>query len=209
MTWGPPSTTDRTAIRRVCVFCGSSAGRDPAYRDLTEALARTLAGQGIGIVYGGGRVGLMGALADAALGAGGEVIGVMPQALIDREIGHRGLTDLRVVGSMHERKALMAELADGFVALPGGVGTLEELFEVWTWAQLGLHTKPCGVLDADGFYAPLVSFLDHLVETGFVRPAHRAMLVAARSPEELLAAFAAYRAPTVGKWLEAPAAHLD
>jgi uncharacterized protein (TIGR00730 family) len=203
------SRTDRAAIRRVCVFCGSSPGHDPAHRRLTETLARTLAGQGIGIVYGGGRVGLMGALADAALAAGGEVIGVIPQALIDREIGHRGLTDLRVVGSMHERKALMAQLADGFAALPGGVGTLEELFEVWTWAQLGLHTKPCGVLDADGFYAPLVTFLDHLVETGFVRSAHRAMLIAAHSPEELLAAFAAYRAPAVGKWLEAPAAHLD
>ena len=179
------------------------------YRRLAEGLARTLAGRGVGIVYGGGRVGLMGVLADAALAAGGEVIGVIPQALIDREIGHRGLTELRIVGSMHERKALMAELADGFVALPGGIGTLEELFEVWTWAQLGLHAKPCGVLDADGFYAPLVGFLDHLVETGFVRPAHRAMLLAAQSPEALLEAFSAYRAPRVGKWVEAPAAHLD
>jgi uncharacterized protein (TIGR00730 family) len=200
---------DLGAIRRLCVFCGSNVGRDPAYVRLAEALGATLAKRGIGIVYGGGRVGLMGALADAALVAGGEVIGVMPQALIDREIGHRGLTQLRIVGSMHERKALMAELADGFVALPGGVGTLEELFEVWTWAQLGLHTRPCGVLDSDGFYAPLVAFLDHLVETGFVRPEHRAMLLSARSPEELLAAFAAYRAPRVGKWVEAPAAHLD
>ena len=197
------------SIRRLCVFCGSNVGRDPAYRRLAEELGASLAARGIGIVYGGGRVGLMGALADAALAAGGEVIGVMPQSLIDREIGHRGLSQLRVVGSMHERKAQMAELADGFVALPGGVGTLEELFEVWTWAQLGLHTRPCGVLDADGFYAPLVAFLDHLVDTGFVHPAHRAMLVSARTPEELLGAFAAYRAPSVGKWLEAPAAHLD
>jgi uncharacterized protein (TIGR00730 family) len=196
-------------LRRLCVFCGSNAGREPGYRRLAEGLARTLAGRGIGIVYGGGRVGLMGVLADAALAAGGDVIGVIPQALIDREIGHRGLTELRVVNSMHERKALMAELADGFVALPGGIGTLEELFEVWTWAQLGLHAKPCGVLDADGFYAPLVAFLDHLVDTGFVRPAHRAMLLSAPSPEALLAAFAAYRAPRVGKWVEAPAAHLD
>jgi uncharacterized protein (TIGR00730 family) len=203
------SVIDHLPIRRLCVFCGSSAGRDPAYRRLAEALARTLAERGIGIVYGGGRVGLMGALADAALAAGGEVIGVIPQALIDREIGHGGLTELRVVGSMHERKALMAELADGFVALPGGIGTLEELFEVWTWAQLGLHAKPCGLLDADGFYAPLVGFLDHLVDTDFVRPAHRAMLVAAGSPEELLAAFAGYRAPRVGKWVEVPAANLD
>jgi uncharacterized protein (TIGR00730 family) len=196
-------------IRRLCVFCGSSAGREPGHRQLAEALARALAERGIGIVYGGARVGLMGALADAALAAGGEVIGVIPRALIEREIGHTGLTELRIVESMHERKALMAELADGFVALPGGVGTLEELFEVWTWAQLGLHGKPCALLDADGFYAPLVAFLDHQVVAGFVRAAHRAMLVTAHSPEELLTAFAAYRPPRVGKWLEAPAAHLD
>jgi uncharacterized protein (TIGR00730 family) len=196
-------------IRRLCVFCGSSAGRERGYRRLAESLARALAERGIGIVYGGARVGLMGALADAALAAGGEVIGVIPQALIDREIGHRGLTELRIVDSMHERKALMAELADGFVALPGGVGTLEELFEVWTWAQLGLHAKPCGLLDTDGFYGPLVAFLDHQVDAGFVREAHRAMLLTVHSPEELLTAFAAYRPPRVGKWLEAPAAHLD
>lgn len=195
------SGRDGGSLRRLCVFCGSSTGREPAYPRLAEALARTLAGQGIGIVYGGGRVGLMGVLADAALAAGGEVIGVIPQALIAREIGHRGLTELRVVGSMHERKALMAELADGFVALPGGIGTLEELFEVWTWAQLGLHAKPCGLLDAGGFYAPLVAFLDHLVAAGFVRPAHRAMLHVAGSPEALLDAFAAYQPPRVGKWV--------
>src|SRR5512147_990475 len=196
-------------MQRLCVFCGSSPGARPSYRAAAEELGRFLASEKIGIVYGGGRVGLMGVLADAALAAGGEVIGVIPQALIAREIGHRGLTELRVVGSMHERKALMAELADGFVALPGGIGTLEELFEVWTWAQLGLHAKPCGVLDADGFYGPLVAFLDHLVETGFVRPAHRAMLLSARSPEALLEAFAVYRPAQVGKWVEAPAAHLD
>lgn len=190
-----------SALRRVCVFCGSSTGRNPAYRCLAEALGRTLAGRGLGVVYGGGRVGLMGALADAALGAGGEVIGVIPQALMDREIGHRGLSELRIVGSMHERKALMAELADGFVALPGGIGTLEELFEMWTWAQLGLHRKPCGLLDADGFFRPLVGFLDHLVLTGFVQPTHRGMLHTAESPEALLAAFAAYQAPLVAKWV--------
>jgi uncharacterized protein (TIGR00730 family) len=188
-------------LRRVCVFCGSSSGREPAYRRLAERLGRALAASRVGVVYGGGRVGLMGALADAALAAGAEVIGVIPQALLDREIGHRGLTELRVVASMHERKALMAELADGFVALPGGIGTLEELFEVWTWAQLGLHAKPCGLLDADGFFAPLVEFLDHLVRTGFVHPQHRAMLVAADSPEALLAAFAAYHPPLVAKWV--------
>jgi uncharacterized protein (TIGR00730 family) len=195
--------------RRLCVFCGSSAGREPAYRHLAESLARALAERGIGIVYGGARVGLMGALADAAVAAGGEVIGVIPQALVEREIAHRGLTELRIVASMHERKALMAELADGFVALPGGIGTLEELFEVWTWAQLGLHAKPCALLDTDGFYGPLAAFLDHLVDAGFVREAHRAMLLTAHSPEELLRAFAAYRPPRVGKWQEAPVAHLD
>ncbi len=196
-------------IRRLCVFCGSSVGREAGYRQLAEALARTLAGRGIGIVYGGAWVGLMGALADAALAAGGEVIGVIPRALIEREIGHEGLTELRIVDSMHERKALMAELADGFVALPGGVGTLEELFEIWTWAQLGLHAKPCALLDTNGFFDPLVAFLDHLVDTGFVRAAHRASLLTVHSPEELLAAFEAYRPPRVAKWLEAPAAHLD
>jgi uncharacterized protein (TIGR00730 family) len=189
-------------MRRLCVFCGSNPGNAPAYRSLAAQLGHTLARRGIGLVYGGGQVGLMGALADATLEAGGEVIGVIPQALLDREIGHRGLTELRIVGSMHERKALMAELADGFVALPGGIGTLEELFEVWTWAQLGLHAKPCGLLDVDRFFAPLISFLDHLVATGFVSPVHRAMLVTAATPDELLSGFASYRAPRVGKWVE-------
>jgi len=163
----------------VCVFCGSSTGRNPSYRRLADRLGRTLAQRGLGVVYGGGRVGLMGALADGALAAGGEVIGVIPQALMDREIGHRGLTELRIVGSMHERKAVMAELADGFIALPGGIGTLEELFEVWTWAQLGLHGKPCGLLDSDGFFGPLVEFLDHLVLTGFVQPQYRGLFTVA------------------------------
>jgi uncharacterized protein (TIGR00730 family) len=188
-------------LHRLCVFCGSNPGHDPAYRALAVEFGQALARRGLGLVYGGGRVGLMGALADAALAAGGEVIGVIPQSLWDREIGHQGLTELRVVGSMHERKAVMAELADGFVALPGGAGTLEELFEMWTWAQLGLHRKPCGLLDAGGFFDPLLVFLDHLVTTGFVRPAHRAMLVTAASPEELLARFEAYEPPQVAKWI--------
>jgi uncharacterized protein (TIGR00730 family) len=193
----------------VCVFCGSSPGAHPDYEAAARDLGAALARAGERVVYGGASVGLMGALADAALAAGGEVIGVIPRALIEREIGHPGLTELRIVESMHERKALMADLADGFVALPGGVGTLEELFEVWTWAQLGLHGKPCALLDTDGFYAPLVAFLDHQVDAGFVRAPHRAMLVTAHSPEELLTAFAAYSPPRVEKWLEAPAAHLD
>jgi len=186
-------------MQRLCVFCGSSTGHDPAYAAFAAEVGRVLAGRGIGIVYGGGRVGLMGRLADAALAAGGEVIGVIPQALLDREVGHRGLTQLRVVDSMHSRKALMSELSNGFVALPGGVGTLEELFEVWTWAQLGIHSKPCGLLDVDGFFAPLVGFLDGLVEKGFIHPKYRAILAVASTPQELLERFAAYE-PPAEKW---------
>ena len=189
-------------MRRVCVYAGSNPGSDPAYADAARALARLLAERSIGLVYGGGKVGLMGVLADAALAAGGEVIGVMPQALVDREIGHRGLTELRVVGSMHDRKALMADLSDAFVAVPGGIGTLEELIEVYTWSQLGIHTKPCGVLNVRGYYDALAAFLDHAVEEGFLRPQHRAVLTVAADPAELLERLADYDPPTVGKWLE-------
>jgi uncharacterized protein (TIGR00730 family) len=159
---------------RLCVFCGSSSGSSPIYVDQAKALGTALAQSGIDLVYGGASVGLMGAVADATLAAGGNVIGVMPQALVDKEISHKGLTDLRIVGSMHERKALMAELADGFIALPGGLGTFEELFEVWTWAQLGYHRKPCALLNVDGFYDKLSGFLDDVVTRGFVKPSHRA-----------------------------------
>jgi uncharacterized protein (TIGR00730 family) len=193
-------------MKRLCLFCGSSPGHDPAYGELAAQLGRTLAQRGIGVVYGGGRIGLMGVLADATLAAGGEVIGVIPKPLLDREHGHRGLTHLRVVGSMHERKALMVELADGFVALPGGFGTLEELFEVWTWAQVGMHRKPCGLLDVGGFYTPLVGFLDHVVASGFVNSTTRAMLMVAASPDELLARLLAYEAPDVAKWVTPPQA---
>src|SRR3954447_23914296 len=179
-------------MERLCVFCGSSPGHDPAYAAAAAQAGRVLAQRGIGLVYGGGRVGLMGTLADAALSAGGEVIGVIPQALLERELGHRGLTELRVVDSMHARKALMSELAKGFIALPGGIGTLEELFEVWSWAQLGLHRKPCGLLNVNGFFAPLVDFVDRQVEAGFVHPTYRAILSVASTPQELLARFAAY-----------------
>lgn len=188
-------------MKRLCVFCGSSPGHDPAFAALAAQLGRTLAQRRIGVVYGGGRVGLMGVLADAALAAGGEVIGVIPKALMDREHGHGALTQLRVVDSMHERKALMAELSDGFVALPGGIGTLEELFEVWTWAQLGIHRKPCGLLDVKDFFVPLVGFLDQVVDTGFLGATPRAMLTVSTSPDELLARFAAYEAPAVTTWV--------
>jgi uncharacterized protein (TIGR00730 family) len=189
-------------VRRVCVYAGSNPGADPAYAEAARAFAGVLAARGIGLVYGGGHVGLMGVLADTALAAGGEVIGVMPQGLVDREIAHTGLTELRVVGSMHERKALMAELADAFVAVPGGIGTLEELIEVYTWSQLGLHAKACGVLNVAGYYDHLAAFLDHAVDQGFLRPQHRAVLTVAEDPAELLDRLAAYEPPTVGKWVE-------
>ncbi|MBJ6127288.1 TIGR00730 family Rossman fold protein [Microvirga splendida] len=188
---------------RLCVFCGSNAGQDPVYLDMARALGETLALNGIGLVYGGASVGLMGAVADAALARGGDVIGVMPQALVDKEIAHRSLSDLRVVGSMHERKALMAELADGFIAMPGGLGTFEELFEVWTWAQLGYHRKPCALLNAGGFYDKLTDFLDDVVERGFVKPIHRAMLIVESDPAALIQAIRAYEPPKVDKWIKA------
>ena len=189
-------------LRRVCVFCGSSPGARPAYRAAAEELGRLLAARGLGLVYGGGNVGLMGVLADAALAAGGEVIGVIPRALVDLEVAHTGLRDLRIVDSMHERKAAMAELAGAFVALPGGIGTLEELFEVWTWAQLGLHAKPCALLDVAGYYAPLVAFLEHAVAARFLRPVHRAMLTVTADPQALLDHLAAYSPPVVAKWID-------
>ena len=189
-------------MRRICVFCGSNPGRLPAYREAATRLGRLLAMRRIGVVYGGASVGLMGTVADAALAAGGEVIGVIPRALMDRELGHRKLTALHVVESMHARKRMMADLSDAFVALPGGAGTLEEICEIWTWAQLGDHEKPCGLLNVAGFYDKLVAFLDHATTEGFMRAEHRGMLTAANTGEALLAAFASYRAPRVQKWFE-------
>ena len=186
---------------RLCVFSGSNPGRSPGYVKSAVRLGETLAAAGIGIVYGGASVGLMGALADAALARGGEVIGVIPRGLFEREVAHTGLKDLRVVDSMHQRKALMAELADGFIALPGGIGTLEELFEVWTWAQLGIHRKPCGLFNVDGFYDGLTAFLDHVAAEQFVRPAHCRMLIVERDAEALVAALRDYEPPQVSKWI--------
>jgi len=187
---------------RLCVFCGSSFGSRPVYRAEAEAFGRLLALRGIELVYGGAHAGLMGALADAVLAAGGKVVGVIPEALMRRELAHLGLTDLRIVGSMHERKALMASLSDGFVALPGGIGTLEELFEVWTWSQLGLHQKPCALLDVDGFYGGLSAFLDHVVAQGFLNPKQRAALLVEAEPEALLERMASYRAEPVTRWID-------
>ena len=190
------------ALSSVCVFCGSNGGADPAYLAAAEAVGTGLARRGIRIVYGGGRVGLMGALADSARAAGGEVVGVMPQALVDREIGHTGIDDLRVVDTMHERKALMVELSDAFVALPGGIGTLEELFEVYTWAQLGIHAKPLALLDVAGYYEPLAAFLDHAVAQRFLRAETRGMLAVADSIEGVLETFERWRPPAMHKWID-------
>lgn len=184
---------------RICVFGGSSSGRKPSHVAAARELGRTLARRGIGLVNGGGHVGIMGAMADGALEAGGEAIGVIPRALMDRELGHKGMTDLRIVETMHERKALMAELSDGFVALPGGIGTLEELFEVWTWAGLGIHAKPVAVLDVDGYWEPLLAMADRMVDEGFL-PSHlRAALIVARGPEALVEGLLGSR-PSAARW---------
>ena len=188
-------------LNSICVYCGSSAGARPIYAEAAQAVGRLLAEQELRLVYGGGRVGLMGILADAALAAGGTVIGVIPRSLADKEIAHVGLTELHVVGSMHERKMLMADLADGFIALPGGFGTLEEFCEVLTWAQLGLHKKPCGLLNVASFYDPLLALLDHAAAEGFVRVKHQAMVLSGSDPQELLAQMQTYQPSTVPKWI--------
>jgi uncharacterized protein (TIGR00730 family) len=189
-------------MKRLCVFAGSSAGARTDYLTAAAELGRVLAGRDIGLVYGGARVGLMGAVADAVLAGGGEVIGVIPEALVEKEVAHTGLTDLRVVASMHQRKALMAELSDAFVALPGGWGTLDEMFEILTWAQLGLHRKPCGLLNAKGYFDRLLAFLDHTVEQGFVRREYGSLLSVAEAPASLLDAMQAQTPPTVEKWID-------
>jgi uncharacterized protein (TIGR00730 family) len=190
-------------MKRICVFCGSASGSRGAYRDAAERLGSELAKRGFGLVYGGGSIGLMGVLADTVLAAGGEVIGVIPGPLATRELAHPGLTELRVVGSMHERKATMARLSDGFVALPGGLGTLEETLEVLTWAQLGIHRKPVGVLDVEGYWGGLQRMLAHAVREGFVRAEYAALLLVGTSAPELLDRFGAWRAPAVPRpWLD-------
>ncbi len=176
------------ALTSVCIFCGARPGRDPVYLEAARAVGALLGSSGIDLVYGGGRVGLMGALADAALAAGGRVIGVIPQVLVSMEQGHPGLTELHVVGSMHERKRMMADRASAFVALPGGLGTFEELCEILTWAMLGIHRKPCAVLDVGGYYQPLLALLDHAVAEGFLGEAQRALLTATDDPHDLLPA---------------------
>ena len=189
-------------MKRICVFCGSSAGSQPEYRACAEELGAELTRRKIGLVYGGGNVGLMGAIADSVLEAGGEAIGVIPEHLMTREIGHNRLTKLHIVRSMHERKALMADLSDAFIALPGGFGTLEEFCEVLTWSQLGLHAKPCGIVNVLGYYTPLLRMLDHSVDQRFLKPQNRALVIARETPSGLLQAFEDWRPVHVEKWLD-------
>ena len=191
---------------RLAVYCGANGGNAPLYREAAAELARHLVEQGIGIVYGGGKVGLMGAVADAALAAGGEVIGVIPQSLMDKELAHAGATQLHVVKSMHERKQLMADLSDGFIALPGGFGTLDELFEALTWLQLGFHDKPIGLLNVDGFFDGLLEFIAKACGAGFLRAEHQACVLVDTAPHRLLEKMRAFEPPKLGKWIEEMAA---
>ncbi|HZG64976.1 MAG TPA: TIGR00730 family Rossman fold protein [Rubrobacteraceae bacterium] len=193
---------ERVMMDSICVFCGSNKGTRPAYAAAARLTGVELARRGIRVIYGGGSVGLMGALADAALEKGGEVVGVIPEALVSNEIAHAGLTKLHVVGSMHERKALMSDLSDGFLTLPGGYGTLEEFLEVLSWAQLSIHGKPCALLDVDGFYAPLASLFDKAVSEGFVRPDHRSLVLTGDHPEQLLDLMDSYVPPETRTWIE-------
>jgi uncharacterized protein (TIGR00730 family) len=180
-------------VKRIAIYCGSATPADPMFIEVARQVGRTLAERGIGVVYGGGRLGLMGAVADAALAAGGEVIGVIPRALVDAEVAHRGCTELRVVENMHERKALFTDLSDGFITLPGGVGTMDELWEAVSWAQLGYHEKPVGLLNVAGFYTGLIAFNAHMIATGFIRPQHSGILIVDDGLERLLSKMAAYQ----------------
>jgi uncharacterized protein (TIGR00730 family) len=193
-------------LHRICVYCGSSPGNDPAHRATAEALGGLLAREDLTVVYGGGNIGLMGAVADGALAAGGKVIGVIPQSLLEKELGHRGVTELHVTGSMHERKQLMVDLSDGFIALPGGFGTLDELFETLTWLQLGFHHKPVGLLNVGGFFDGLISFVRHMSQSGFLKPEHAACLLVESDAEKLLSRMRTFRPPDLGKWIEKLAA---
>lgn len=188
-------------LKNICVYCGSNTGRVADYIEQARRFAQELVRRDIGLVYGGSSIGLMGAVADAVLAEGGRVTGVIPEVLMKKEMAHRHLTELHVVPSMHERKMMMADKADGFVAMPGGAGTLEEIFETWTWAQLGIHQKPCGLLNIAGYYDKLGQFLDHTVEEAFMRPQHRSMLIIESDPAALLDRYADYTPPTVSKWI--------
>lgn len=188
-------------MKRICVFCGSSSGKSKEFMEAATLLGQELVSHNIGLVYGGSNVGLMGRIADSVLEGGGEAVGVIPHSLVSKEVAHTGLTELRVVNSMHERKAAMVDLADGFIALPGGLGTLEELFEVMTWAQLGFHQKPCAMLNVNGYYDSLIAFLDHAVAQQFVKDIHRNMLIVEEQPADLLQRMLDYQPPLVDKWI--------
>ena len=189
------------SIKSICVYCGSSPGRQAIYADAADSLAESLVKRNLRLVYGGAGIGIMGRLADQVLQLGGEVVGVIPKALAHKEIAHANLTELHITQSMHERKMLMAELADSFIALPGGIGTLEELFEIWTWAQLGFHQKPCGLLNVDNYYDALIQFLDHMQTEQFVKAHHHAMLMVEIDADSLLERFSSYRAAAAKQWL--------
>lgn len=189
-------------IESICIYCGSSSGRLEAYASAANSVAEALVGRNIRLVYGGAGIGIMGKVADQVLKLGGQVIGVIPKALAHKEVAHDNLTELHITQSMHERKLRMAELSDGFIALPGGIGTLEELFEIWTWAQLGFHKKPCGLLNVEGYYDSLVKFLDHVMAEQFVKKHHRDMLMVEANPDTLLDRFSVYQPPLVKHWVD-------
>lgn len=189
-------------IKRLCVYCGSSPGKKSEYGEAARQLGSIMVSKNIDLVYGGASVGVMGEIADSVIKGGGEVIGVIPQTLLEKEVAHTGISDLRVVDSMHERKALMAELSDGFIALPGGLGTIEEFFEVMTWAQLGMHQKPCGLLNVCQYYQKLIDFLNHAVTERFLKEVHRSLVLVEESPDALLQKFEAYETPEVAKWID-------
>jgi len=191
-----------TVIKRLCVYCGASTGNRPEYTQAARELARAMVSRDIGLVYGGASIGVMGALADAVIKEGGEVIGIIPSGLLAKEVAHTGITELREVDSMHERKAMMAELSDGFIALPGGLGTIEEFFEIWTWAQLGMHRKPCGLLNAGRYFDKLIAFIDHAVSEQFVKKEHRSMVFVEREADILLQKFESYKPPEVARWID-------
>jgi hypothetical protein len=190
-------------MKAICVYCGSSPGRLEVYASAARALGQALVARDLGLVYGGASIGLMGLIADTVLQLGGRAVGVIPQALARKEVVHRHLTELHVTRSMHERKTLMADLSDGFIAMPGGIGTFEEIFEIWTWAQLGIHAKPCGLLNVAGYYDALTTFLDHAAAEQFLKPPHRSLLMVEQEPQALLDRFASYQPPSVRKWLDA------
>lgn len=189
-------------MKRICVFCGSNKGVRPIYVTAAQAMAQAMVKRNIGLVYGGGNIGLMGVIADEMLAQGGEVIGVIPRSLVQREVAHHHLTQQHIVNTMHERKALMAELSDGFIAMPGGMGTFDEFCEILTWAQLGIHQKPCGVLNVENYFTPLLTMFDHAVAEGFLHASHRALVLEADAPESLLDAFAGFQPQYVQKWLD-------